>query len=172
MISAEATSAPSTSARQSNFQIPLKARFSVHFQEDLIAGLDGAPEARMVDGDEIKACVGIGHHLDRLEREDAAGLRECLDDHHAGHHGPVGKMAGKERLVERHVLDGVDELTRLAVDHPVNEQERIPMRQLVHDRFDIQTVPLRHHRSFSPKRRKCATIRRQARVGTVGIPLE
>ena len=105
MISADATTAPSTSARQSNFQIPLKARFRVALRMDLVAGLDGLAEARVVDRDEIKARIGVRHDIHGLERENTAGLRQCLDDHHARHHGPMREVSREKRLVEGHVLD-------------------------------------------------------------------
>ena len=86
--------------------------------------------------------------------------------------GPMREMARKERLVERDILHRMNVLPRLAGEHAIHQQERIPVRQLPHDRFDIHLEGFRHHRSFSPNRRKCATMRRHARVGTVGMPLE
>ena len=86
--------------------------------------------------------------------------------------GRCGKCPVKVRLVERHVLQRVNVLAGHAFQHAIHQQEGIPMRQLPHDRFDIQLLGFCHHRSFTSSRRRCATMRRHNRVSTVGIPLE
>jgi hypothetical protein len=81
-------------------------------------------------------------------------------------------MPLKERLVDRHILERCAVLPRNAFQDPIDQQEGIPMRQLPHDRFDIQPIGLRHYLSYPSNRRKCATIRRHSLVSTVGMPLE
>ena len=59
-----------------------------------------------------------------------------------------------------------------AFQYPIHQQEGIPMRQLPHDRFDIHLDRFRHLAPYPSNRRKCATMRRHARVSTAGMPLE
>ena len=86
--------------------------------------------------------------------------------------GRCGKCPGKNGSLKVTFLSAWTYCPGLAIEHAIHQQKRIPVRQLPHDRFDIESAGFRHHRSFSPNRRKCATIRRHARVGTVGMPLE
>ncbi len=51
--------------------------------------------------------------------------------------GWPGKVALKERLVDRDVLDADDPLAVLDLDDPIDQQERIAMRQDVQDRADV-----------------------------------
>ena len=50
------------------------------------------------------------------------------------------KMAGKARLVERHVLDPDQILIRLVIKHLVNQQKRIPVRQVSQYIMDIHSI--------------------------------
>ncbi len=98
IIVADATSTSSTSAIVVNFQMPRMARSNVAFSASWSPGTTGRPEARAVDADEVEARLVVRHDARRLEREDAGGLRERLEDHDAGHrragrgNGP-GRMA-------------------------------------------------------------------------------
>ena len=51
--------------------------------------------------------------------------------------GWPGKVALKERLVDRHVLDADDPLGPFDLDDPVHQQERIPVRDHVQDPADV-----------------------------------
>jgi hypothetical protein len=42
----------------------------------------------------------------------------------------------EERLVHRHILDGDDSLGALELDNAVDEQERVTVRQEIHDFLD------------------------------------
>ena len=57
-----------------------------------------------------------------------------------GHHGPAREVAAEERLVDGDVLERDDPLARLDLQHPVDQQERIAVRQHRQDPLD---VPLR-----------------------------
>ena len=72
--------------------MPLKARFSVDLEQQLVAGLDGLAKSRIVDGDEIETRVVVRHHPDGLERQDSRGLRQRLDDDDSRHHRPVREV--------------------------------------------------------------------------------
>ena len=51
------------------------------------------------------------------------------------------KMAREKRLVDRHVLARQDAPLRLELQHPVDQQERLAMRQMLHDPLDVQHRP-------------------------------
>ena len=55
-----------------------------------------------------------------------------------------GKMPLEERLVDRDVLDADDPLLRLDLEHAIDEQEGIAVRQHLHDLFDSEHLTLLH----------------------------
>src|SRR4029079_3540390 len=72
--------------------------------------------------------IGHGAH-----QEHPAHLRHRLDDQDTRHDRMSGEMPLKERLVDRHVLDAHDPLSRVDLDNAIDEQEWIPVRQHLHD---------------------------------------
>jgi hypothetical protein len=72
-----------------------------------------------------------------VDHQRARGLGHGLDDQHARHHRPAGEMADEERLVHRHVLDAGARQVGIHVDDAVDQQERRPMRQQLHDADDV-----------------------------------
>ena len=54
--------------------------------------------------------------------------------------GRCGKCPGKERLVDRDVLEGADALALVAFEHAVDEQERVAVRQQAHHAHDVERM--------------------------------
>src|SRR4029077_12307536 len=82
-------------------------------EQQLIAGLNGFAEARLVDTDEIETRLIVRSDAGGDEREDPRRLCQRFDDNDAGHDRAPGEMAGKIRLVDRHVLQRADALARV-----------------------------------------------------------
>src|SRR5690606_22797802 len=104
-----------------------------HLQVEAVAGHHHARELGVVDLHQVRqpaldaAAVGeLGEH--------AAGLGQGLDHQHARHHRPVGEMPLEIGLVGAHVLVAEHALARLELDHAIDQQERIAMRQHLPDR--------------------------------------
>ena len=76
------------------------------------------------------------------ERQQRGGLRHRLEDQHARHHRAVREMADEERLVDRDVLERLDALARFDLEHPVDQQERVAVRQLLEYFVDVHHVLL------------------------------
>ena len=74
------------------------------------------------------------HHIG----EDRRYLRHRFDHHHAREYRVAREVALEERLVERHVLDGLDTLAGdVALQHAIDHEKRISMRQVPHDLDDV-----------------------------------
>src|SRR3546814_8685789 len=71
------------------------------------AGFDGLAELHPVDAHEIDELARAAE-AERFDRENAAGLRQCLDAGDAGHDRPAGEMALEKGFVHRYRLDRVD----------------------------------------------------------------
>src|SRR5436309_5152340 len=70
-------------------------------QLEHVTGLDHALEPAVVDAGEQRQLAAV---LLLAQHCDGTGLRERLDDQHARHHGPRGKVAGEIPLVLTHGL--------------------------------------------------------------------
>ena len=57
---------------------------------------------------------------------------------HARHDRESGKMSAEKLLVDRHVLDGDDAFFALQLEHAVDQQERIAVRQDLQDVVDVE----------------------------------
>ena len=112
-------------------------------QRQLVARLDDPLEAHVVDPGEERELAAV---LLERERGDRARLRERLDHDHARHDRPAGKVAGEEPLVAGHPLARDDAHARLELEHLVEEEERVAMRD---DRLDHVAAErrLRSHRA-------------------------
>ena len=115
IISALVASSPSTSATRREFPDAAQRALQRGLQDELVAGQHRPAEARLVDADEVQLPVLVRIHARGDEREDARGLRQRLEDDHARQHRPVREMSGKERLVDRHVLERADRLARKCI---------------------------------------------------------
>ena len=64
-------------------------------------------------------------------------------DHQAGHHRAPGEVSLEERFVEGDVLDR-DHAVFFKLEHPVEEQEGIPVRQHPEHPVELRYLVLRH----------------------------
>ena len=78
-------------------------------------------------------------------REQRAGLRQRLADQHAGHERLVGKMAAKERLVDRDVLQRHDAPAVFELQDAIDELKRKAVRQ---QRGDLVVAERRRSRKL------------------------
>jgi hypothetical protein len=62
-----------------------------------------------------------------------SAVRQRLDDHDTGHHRTVREVPRKERLIGGDVLDGLDALALDALQHAIDQQEWITVRQQAPD---------------------------------------
>ena len=102
-----------------------------HVSVSVVAGLDDALEAAVVDPGEERDLAAV---LLLDEHGDGTRLRHRLDDQHAGHHRAGGEVAGEPPVVGPHLARRDDAWPGLELDHLVDEQERLPVRQ---DRLDL-----------------------------------
>src|SRR5690606_38045519 len=94
-------------------------------------------EAHVVDAGEVHHRVLVGLHAAALERQQRGRLRHRLDDQHAGHDRMMREVTGEERFGHRHVLQRHHALALLHLDHPVDQQEGIAMREILEDFVDV-----------------------------------
>src|SRR5262245_16748373 len=99
-------------------------------ERELVTGLDDALEAHVVDSCEERELAAV---LLEGESGDRTGLRQGLDHDHARHDRPAREVPGEEPLVAAHLLAGDDPGSRLELQHFVDEQERVAVRD---DLFD------------------------------------
>src|SRR5262249_39820935 len=92
----------------------------------LIARLDNALEAGVVDACEESNAPAV---LLLGENCDGARLRHRLDDQDARHDGSPREVATEVPLVLPHPLESDDALTGLELEHLVDQQERLAVRQ-------------------------------------------
>src|SRR6185437_11559804 len=90
-------------------------------------------EARAVDAHEVVDPAPVVLVSEALEGEHRRGLRHRLHDEDAGHHRVVREVPREERLVHRHVLDRDEALVLLVLDHAVDQQERVAVREILLD---------------------------------------
>src|SRR5690606_6606840 len=101
----------------------------------LVSGRHRAAELHAVDRHEV-------HHLrfrviEVVHQEHSAGLRHSLDDQHTGHDRVPREVALEERLVDGDVLDADNSTVGLDLDDPIDQEERVAMRDHLHDLGDI-----------------------------------
>jgi len=82
-----------------------------------------------------------------LQDNDTRGLRHGLDHQYPRHDRPPGKMALKKIIIDRHVLNTDTFFPALDLDHAVDEQKGVPVRQYLHDIIDADLI------TFDRKRR-------------------
>src|SRR6185312_15325637 len=121
---------------------------------DGVAGHHRLSEFALVDGEKIHRARLLGA-LDRLDPDDTGGLCHRLDHHHAGIDRPLGKMPEERRLGIGDVLDADARVIGPDLDHPVDQQHRITVRERLEDLIDIHELEsdrclLRHHFRSSP----------------------
>jgi translation initiation factor IF-1 len=113
---------------------PLLEFLDVVFEH--VAGHHRPAELGLVDGHEIDQLRPRALH--RRHADGAGRLRYALDDQHARHHRPAGKMAGEVWLVEGDVLDPDGGFVAVDIDDAVDHQERVAVRQKLQDALDVE----------------------------------
>jgi methylaspartate ammonia-lyase len=106
-------------------------------EDQLVARLHHALEARAVDAGEVVQARAVRLLAFRRERQQRRGLGQRLQHQHARHHRTVREVPVEERLVDRDVLQRLDAHVLLELEHAVDEQERIAVRQLLDDLVDV-----------------------------------
>ena len=135
-ISASQTILPSTLASPRNHHMVLRCRSLRHVVFDAIAGDDRAAKLCAVDGQEIHLRRPVVTHRQRTNR--ARRLRHSLDQEHAGHQRPAGKMSLKERLIEADVLQPDARLVAADALDAIDQEKWIAMRQQVQNLLRIE----------------------------------
>src|SRR5438552_5820446 len=95
-------------------------------QLEHVAGLDHALEPAVVDAGEQRQLAAV---LLLAQHCDGTGLRERLDDQHAGHHGPRGEVAGEIPLVLTHGLARDRAGAGCQLEHLVDQEKRLAVRE-------------------------------------------
>ena len=107
-----------------------------HLDPHLVARNHWTAETRLFDAGKDHQLFASVFHFGEQQR--SSGLGDGLDDQYSRHDGKVGKVPGKERLVDGDVLDGHDSLPAGQINDAVNEQEGIPMRQDFQDIVNVE----------------------------------
>src|SRR5690606_39168208 len=155
----------------------------LHVQVQPVTRDHHAGEPRLVDLDQVgHPAAGVSAGAAAEVAEDAAGLGQRFDHQYPRHHRLRGKVALEEPLDAAHRLVAADALAQLRLDHPVDQQERIAVRQQAPDRGDVHRHRWRclaHSPSFSNALMRRASVsswrmrtalRRQSRDGVAGMP--
>src|SRR5437762_7042259 len=143
-----------------------------HIEHQLVARLDRALEACAVDADEVVDGLVVDRLVQCRERQQRRRLRQRLEHQHAGHHRPMRKVTLEERLVDRDILDCLDALAGFHLEHPIDEQDRVAMRQLfqnlvnVHHGVFFSSARTRSRKACSW--RKVAAFFSQAELSSMG----
>ena len=126
-------SSPSTVARTLPAADRPAHRLELALERELVAGPDDALEAHVVDPGEERELPAV---LLLREHRNGAALRERLDHLHARHDRVPGKVSGA--VVVGDALARDDAVARLELEHLVEEQERVAVRE---DRLDRRRGP-------------------------------
>ncbi len=110
--------------------------FHIDLDPQRVTGNHGTPEARALDSSkENQLFVSI---FKLAEQQHAAGLRHRLDDQYARHDRQIGKVSRKKWLIDCDILNSHDALLADQFNNPINQQERITMRQNLENIVNIQ----------------------------------
>jgi hypothetical protein len=97
--------------------------------QQLVTGLDRALEARAINPGKVVDRLFIRHHAQGVEGQQGRRLRHGLEHQHARHDGPVRKVPFEEGLVDGDVLERQDALALLQLEHTVNQQKGVAVRE-------------------------------------------
>src|SRR6266550_1197473 len=115
--------------------------FEITAQLEHVTRLDDPLEPAVVDPCEERELASI---LLFAENGDRARLRECFHDQHAGHHRPVRKVAAEIPLVGAHRLSRDRSFAGPKLEHFVDEEEGLAVRQDLLDRCAAERWRDRH----------------------------
>src|SRR4029077_6947509 len=109
-------------------------RDAVHVIFDRVPRANGLTEFRLVDGEKEHRCrLRTG----RRNAEHSGGLGHSFDHQHARKYRVAGEMTLELRFIDGHVLDADTVLVTLNVDHAINHQKWISVRQQFKHHLDI-----------------------------------
>ena len=108
----------------------------LNFDAQLVAGHHRPAEFRPLDPGEHDEFVLPVFHFGQQQRP--ARLGNGLHNQHPRHDRQVGKVPGKERLVDGHILDGHDPLLALDLNDAVDQQEGKAVGQNMENVDDVQ----------------------------------
>src|SRR5256885_7057725 len=91
-----------------------------------VTRLDQTLEATLVDAGEQREPAAV---LLLAQHRDGTGLCERLDDQHAGHHRAPREVPAQVPLVLAHRLPGDGALARAKLEHLVDQEKGLAMRQ-------------------------------------------
>jgi hypothetical protein len=113
--------------------MPALGAVDAGFQDQLVARLHRPLEARAVDADEVHHRVVV--RLLPIDSKDssAAACASASSISTPGITGRCRKVTGEEGLVDGDVLQRLDALVLLELEHAVDQQDRIAVRQLLED---------------------------------------
>jgi hypothetical protein len=107
-----------------------------HLQHEGVAGNYRFPEARLFDSSEEDELLIAVFNL--AEREDCSTLGHRFDNQDSRHDRRARKMSLEKCLIDGHLFDADNPLTRGKFDNPVDQEKRITMRQEFLDRFRVE----------------------------------
>jgi hypothetical protein len=108
---------------------------------NLVAGDYLAAEADLVEAGQHEQALAVRTQV--TERDKRPRLGHRFYQQYAGHHRAPGEMSLEEGLVEGDVLDR-DHPVFFKLEHTVDEQERIPMRQHPQHPVELGNLVLSH----------------------------
>src|SRR6266571_4490212 len=133
---------------------------------DLVSRGDRTPELGAVDPREVHELrLPVRHSA---QQEDGPHLGHRLDDQDARHDRVAGEVALEERLVEGDVLDADHALPLLDLQDPIDQEERVAVREDLQDPPDVHHGRRLPHRSSStPAQPERRLARRLVRAATL-----
>ena len=108
-----------------------------HEDIQLVARNDRLAEARFINAHE-KDDLAFDVEIFRIGRESGGRLRHRLDNEDARHDRLLWKVALEKLVAIAHAFDADRAFTSFDVDQLVDQQERVAMRQKLHDFVDVQ----------------------------------
>ena len=84
--------------------------------------------------------------------QDAGGLGQGFDDQHTRHYRLSRPVTAKEWLVDAHVFDRHGPVPGIELEHPVDQKERIAVREQAHDARDVDHAVFRDARGRAAAR--------------------
>ncbi len=97
----------------------------------------GLLEARALDTDEVIHGIVVAAIVERLEGQQSRSLRHGLDDQHTGHHRLMRIVAGEIGFVDADILQCQYTLPWYALEHPIDHQHGITVRQMLQYLIDV-----------------------------------
>src|ERR1700693_5524925 len=108
----------------------------LYLQAQLVARADGSAELRPLDPRKHHDLVAPIFHLGQQQRP--ARLRDGFYNQHARHYGQPGKVSHKKGFVDGDILDGNNALPALQIQHAIDQEKGIAVRQDLQNLVDVE----------------------------------